>query len=87
MANPIHFEGVNKVLTAPEGCTEPVREMPVFTNGTTCISCWKFSAEELAEIAATGQVWVSVMSGGTQPPIFVGNYGNTRDVNENLGVW
>lgn len=38
------------------------------------VSCWKPSAEELAEINKTGEVWVGVMASlksPTQPPIWL----------------
>lgn len=36
------------------------------------ISCWELSAEELAEVAKTGRVFISVYSGCTAPPVWVG---------------
>lgn len=34
------------------------------------ISCWKVTADELAEINRTGRVWLGVM-GSTMPPVWV----------------
>ena len=41
------------------------------TNGdlitTTTISCWKLTAEELAEVNRTGRVWLGCMGATMQP--------------------
>lgn len=57
-------------LGAPSGA-ENVEAMRTFTNGHCSVSCWIFAQEELDEIARTGKVFISVLSGRTQSPIFV----------------
>lgn len=36
----------------------------------TCISCWKMTWRERLKSVFTGVVWVGVLSGRTQPPIY-----------------
>lgn len=87
MANPIHFEGANRRLVAPEGA-ENVQDMSTYTNGVCSVSCWKLTPREVAEINRTGRVFVSVMFGTTQPPIFVGDEESVRGVVVDFGgVW
>lgn len=66
MAKPIEFKGHNCTLTA-EGCLD----LPVYRDGETVKSCWKLTPEELEEVQRTGEVWVEIWSGPSQPPIFV----------------
>lgn len=73
---PTSFEGENAVLGAPEGVgCDQVAPLSVlrtqYTDGTpVVISCWKVTAEELAEIQRTGRVWLHVL-GYTMPPVLV----------------
>jgi hypothetical protein len=68
------FDEENDVLDAPAGVTpdecEPlsVWRGPMEGGTPVVISCWKPTAEEMAEIQRTGRVWIIVM-GGTMPPI------------------
>ncbi len=40
-------------------------------NGTPCmVSCWKLTAEEMAEIVKTGRVWLVVI-GKRMPPVIL----------------
>lgn len=86
MANPVEFQGANTVLL---GGRENVSDMHVFRNGNVCVSCWQFTPEELAKIAEDGgRVYVSVFSGQTQPPIFIGDVDAVRSVVVDYGgVW
>jgi len=69
---PITFKESNRKLYAPseEGCCSKI-PLPVWTDGTQCVSCWKCSFLERLKILFTGRVWVSVRSGETQPPMWV----------------
>lgn len=69
MANGVGFEGANHVFQAPPGDTNCV-DLETFTDGTQVISCWRLSEEELAEVARTGVVWLSVR-GRALPPVLV----------------
>ena len=86
MGVPTEFEGSNSVLGAPRG-SENVESLPVFSNGTCCVSAWALSDEEIEEIVRTRRVFVSVMSGRTQPPVFVGGEEATRSLCADYGVW
>ncbi|TIR34550.1 MAG: hypothetical protein E5X35_07500 [Mesorhizobium sp.] len=70
MPVPVEFPGCNMLLRAPEGA-ENVRDMHTFTNGHCSVSCWEFDDDEIAEIVRTRRVYTSVLSGRTQPPIFL----------------
>jgi len=54
-----------------------------------CVSAWKLSAEELeAIINNDGVMYVTVLSGQTQPPVYVGSEATVREVVADLGgVW
>ena len=70
MAKPVGFEGANKVWRAPpdmENCVD----LETFTDGKNVVSCWRFSDEELVEIARTGVCWINVSSAGGLPPICI----------------
>lgn len=69
--HPVGFKESNFVLGKPADMTdEECDQLPVFRDGVHCISCWKLSPEEMELIHKTGCVYIGVMSGGTQPPIF-----------------
>ena len=71
MAVPTQFDEANVVLGPPEGCEDSVVRMPVRRMDGTCVSCWQFSDEEIAEIVRTGRIWLSVWGRHTQPPVQV----------------
>lgn len=66
---PVRFKESTKVLTAP-GCGE----LHVFSDGNDCVSKWKPSFAERIKILLGGCVWLGVMSGNTQPPVFVSGH-------------
>lgn len=71
---PITFNESNFVFTKPIGMTdEQCSDLPVFRGYTdegqpVIISCWKFSKEDLDEIAITGCIYLSI-SGASMPPV------------------
>lgn len=68
--NPIRFPEANKNLLKPQGMTdEECRSLWVFNDGIECISCWKLSWRERLNVLLHGKVWLSVLSGYTQPPV------------------
>lgn len=88
MARGIPWHGANRTLGPPRGMDETqVSRLPIFSNGVTCVSCWQFSDEEIAEIARTKRVFVSILSGQTQPPVFVGSESEVRSMCADYGVW
>lgn len=87
MGAPVVFPGHNRTLAPPSGA-ENISPLPIFGNGTCCVSCWQLTPEELAEVNASGgMVFISIFYGDTQPPVFVGSELTTRDVVADYGVW
>lgn len=87
MAEAVYFEGANTKLGPPKG-SENVSDLYTYSNGLCSVSCWQLSADELAEINRTGRVFVSVLSGRSQPPVFLGSEEEVRSlVVDYGGVW
>jgi hypothetical protein len=87
MAETIDFPGTNMKLLAPGG-SENVGELNTFTNGYCSVSCWRLTPAEIDEVVRTGCIFVSILSGRTQPPIFVGGEDEVRGVVVDYGgVW
>ncbi len=87
MGQPISFAGSNITMRAPAGA-ENVQDMDVFRTRHSCVSCWELSAAELEEINRTGRVFLSVLAGGQQPPVYVGSESTCREVMIDFGpVW
>lgn len=69
---PINFKQCTKVLQRPSSMSkEECQSLPVWSDGKQCVSCWKPSLKERLKLIFGGRVWVGVLSGGTQPPIFI----------------
>lgn len=86
MAKPTDFPGTNLLLVGPAG-RDDVSPMHVFTNGMFCVSCWELTDEEIAEITRARKVFLCVMSGGNQPPVYVGTEDAVRGLIADVGVW
>jgi len=86
MGTPVEFDGQNFVLQPPRGA-ENIRPLPIFRNGKCCVSCWELSDEEIAEIMKSRRVYLSVVLGDTQPPVFVGSEDQVRRFVADYGVW
>lgn len=88
MGYPVKFEGYNSELLAPSGMDNlSCSSLPVFKNGVNCVSCWEFSEAELEQIIKTKRVYISLWSGRSQPPVFVGDEESTRTIIADNGVW
>ena len=73
--NEAKIKEANKDLLKPEGMTdEECGSLPVFSDGQQCISCWKMSWKQRFSALFRGKVWLGVMSGHTQPPVWVQCY-------------
>ena len=75
----IEFKEQNATLGKPENMTdEECGSLPCHIDGVQVISKWKLNAEELIKIMQTGEIWLSVLSGKTQPPvaIWIGDFEN-----------
>ncbi len=69
---PINFPQSTKVLQRPSEMTDnECLPLPVWNDGKQCISCWKPTFVERFRILLTGKVWLGVLTGETQPPVFV----------------
>lgn len=88
MAEPIAWHGANKVLNPPKG-NDYISTINVFNNGTASVSCWRLTPEELIEATQNGGlVFVAVLSGPSQTPMFVGSEEAVREVVIDTGpVW
>lgn len=89
------FKGANMTLVAASGHEQYIAPMRMFANGSVCVSCWRFSADDIRslqrqfEAYGTAAVYVAVLSGSkTQPPIYVGLHDEVRRVVADFGkVW
>lgn len=89
MADAINFPGSNFTFTAPPE-RDDVRDLHTFRQpeGPCNVSCWQLRPEELDEVARTGCVFLSVMSGLHFYPAFVGSESVVRSVVVDYGkVW
>lgn len=69
---PIKFKEANKNLLKPQNMTdEECSSLWVYTDGKACISCWKMSFKQRLSALFFGRVWLSVLSGQTQPPVWL----------------
>ena len=69
---PIEFKGQTLVLKRPDNMSdEECSSLPIARLENTCISCWQMSWRERIEVLLTGKVWLGVLSGQTQPPVYV----------------
>lgn len=69
---PIDFAQSTKVLQRPSTMAESeCQSLPVWNDSKQCVSCWKATFKERLNILLTGKVWLGVLSGKTQPPVFV----------------
>lgn len=72
---PQNFKYSNKQLN-PSGAeysdnVTGVDPLPVWTDGEQCLSLWRPSWRERLSVLLFGKVWLSLLSGQTQPPACV----------------
>lgn len=69
---PIDFKQSTKVLQRPSTMVESeCQSLPVWCDGKQCVSCWKPTFKERLNVLFRGKVWLGVLSGKTQPPVFI----------------
>lgn len=69
---PIDFPQSTKVLQKPSTMSDnESSSLHVWNDGKQCVSCWKPTFKERMNILFGGKVWLGVLSGKTQPPVFV----------------
>lgn len=72
MMNPIKFKEANKNLTKPKSMTDKeCGSLWVFNDGNQNISCWKLSFKQRIKALFYGKIWLCVLSGNSQPPVWV----------------
>lgn len=47
------------------------QSLHVWSDGKQCVSCWKLSFKERLNVLFNGKVWLGVLSGKSQPPVFL----------------
>ena len=68
----IDFPQSTKVLQKPSTMSDnECSSLHVWNDGKQCVSCWKPTFKERMNILFGGKVWLGVLSGKTQPPVFV----------------
>lgn len=90
MANPIQWHGMNKTLQAPASeDKQRIQDMHVFNNGNISVSCWQLTDEELIDLIQNGgKIYLAVLFGPSQPPVFVGTEDSVRRIAVDFGgVW
>ena len=70
---PIQFKESNTELSKPVSMTdEECSSLPICrTDEGTCISCWKASFWDRVKFLFHGKIWLGVVSGHTQPPVWL----------------
>ena len=65
---PIKFQEQNRELGAPPHMPQ-CQPLPVWTDGTVCVSCWKVPLKLRLKMLFTGRIWLFVYGGKTQSPV------------------
>lgn len=72
---PVSFVEHNRVLESPPNwdseSSGECGSLPCFTDGFQTISLWKLNWIERLQILWRGKLWLSVLSGSTQPPVWL----------------
>lgn len=69
---PIKFKESNKNLIKPVTMTdEECSSLWVYSDNKQCISCWKLNLIERLKVLLFGKVWLCIISGKTQPPVWL----------------
>lgn len=69
---PSNFKESNRILKKPNALTDnECGDLNVYTNGRECISLWKPSLRERISILIHGNVWLSIHTGQSQPPVWL----------------
>lgn len=69
---PIKFKEATKNLLKPENMTdEECSSLWIYNDGRECVSCWRLTWKERIKALLFGKVWLGVLSGFTQPPVWM----------------
>jgi len=73
---PVEFKYQNNVLQPSDKKYSKnvtgIDPLPIWTDGEQCVSCWRMSWRERLSALVFGRVWLAILSGRTQPPVWVG---------------
>ena len=69
---PIKFKEATKCLSKPQSMTdEECNSLWVYSDGNICISLWKLSFAERLKALFFGKIWLGILSGQSQPPVWI----------------
>ena len=72
---PVKFKEANKNLLKPNSMSDKeCGSLWVFNDGKQCISCWKVPFWQRVKLLFHGNIWLSIFSGNTQPPVWIKAY-------------
>lgn len=74
MADPVYFAGHQRAIKGPPGTEDRIKPLPLYSGKGEHISCWKLDPVELKQVLATGELWVSVLSGDKVFPLYVSGH-------------
>ena len=73
MAETVPFESATHDFGPPPGEEDRCGRLHCMMNGSQVVSAWKFTREQLLELAESGEpIYLSVWSGSSVFPVFVG---------------
>lgn len=69
---PEKFPEANRNLLKPDNMADDeCNSLWVYSDGIQCISCWKLTFVQRIKALLFGRIWLSVLSGQTQPPVWL----------------
>lgn len=67
---PKNFPEANCVLHPPAGMTD-CDDLDVYRDGRTVVSCWRLSLADRVKLLLSGELWLGIIGGRTQPPVWL----------------
>ena len=69
---PLHFREATIELKKPKNMTdEECSSLWIYRQDNNCISLWTASFSERLKFLFHGHIWIGILSGQTQPPIWL----------------
>lgn len=69
---PVKFPEANRNLGKPGSMSDSeCKGLWVYTDGEQCVSRWRLTLWQRLKLLFTGHIWLSVLSGHTQPPVWL----------------
>ena len=69
---PMDFDEANMTMGKAANMTDvECKPLRVYTDGRECISCWHMTWRQRISALLHGRIWLSVLSGRTQPPVWL----------------